>query len=78
MKKTVKIYWDKLSLKSMERDIPVHGLEEAICKDVTISKIELNFTTVLTVFLLFAFFFFLKKLTALVIIYMDMQRAESS
>ena len=58
MKKTVKIYWDKLSLKSMERDIPVHGLEEAICKDVTISKIELNFTTVLTVFLLFAFFFF--------------------
>ena len=42
----------------MERDIPVHGLEEAICKDVTVSKIELNFTTVLTVFLLFAFFFF--------------------
>ena len=61
----------------MERDIPVHGLEEAICKDVTVSKIELNFTTVLTVFLLFAFFF-LKNLTALVIIYMDMQRAESS
>ena len=61
MKKTVKIYWDKLSLKSMERDIPVHGLEEAICKDVTISKIELNFTTVLTVFLLFAFFFFFKE-----------------
>ena len=42
----------------MERYIPVHGLEEAICKDGTVSKIEQNFTTVLTVFLLFAFFFF--------------------
>ena len=62
----------------MERYIPVHGLEEAICKDGTVSKIEQNFTTVLTVFLLFAFFFFFKNLTALVIIYMDMQRAESS
>ena len=50
----------------MERYIPVHGLEEAICKDVTVSKIELNFTTVLTVFLLFTFLFF-KNLTGLVL-----------
>ena len=61
----------------MERYIPVHGLEEAICKDVTVSKIELNFTTVLTVFLLFTFFFFKEFDSSCVIIYMDMQKAES-
>lgn len=31
----------------MERYISVRGLEEAICKDVTISRVELNFTAIL-------------------------------
>lgn len=53
----------------MEKYIPVHGLEEAICKDVTVSKIDLNFTAVPTVFLLFDVlcFFVFKNLTAVVL-----------
>lgn len=55
----------------MEKYIPVHGLEEAICKDVTVSKIDLNFTAVPTVFLLFDVLcfcvFFFKNLTAVVL-----------
>ena len=55
----------------MERYTPVHGLEEAICKDVAVSKIDLNFTAVPTVFLLFDVsgfsVFFFKNLTAVVL-----------
>lgn len=46
-------------------------IEEAICKDVTISKVELNFTAILIDF-------FFKELESCFIIYMEMQTAKSS
>lgn len=55
----------------MEVYISVHGLEEAICTDVTISKADLELHAM-------PIDFFLKNLTAVFIIYMEKQMAKSS